>query len=232
MTYNNKNTTDNIWLLVVSLTHIYLYFNTNKTCFNKETLFSLCCDTTDGHYITKAYPQLLALLLFSSSPLALPLPCSIQSNSSLISHIADIPPQLITSELNSVLVKPRLPGSLLGTVIKKLLLYFIIGRCNITQEFVFSVCVSVWSFKVWYVKWGYQQFCDSSCVYVLQSFYLFFAHNRLSFAVWPTSIFICAPSPYLTCLQFPSLFDSGIYDRSSFWGQVGQHINTNAVNVP
>jgi hypothetical protein len=146
-------------------------------------LFSLCCDTTAGHYIIKAYPQLLALLLFSSSPLALPLPCPLQSNSSLISYIADIPPQLITSKLQFVLVKPRLPGSLLGTVIKKLLLYFIISTCNITQEFVFSVCVSVSSFKVWYVKWGYQLFCDSSHRYVLQSVYLFFAYNRLLFVV-------------------------------------------------
>ena len=192
-------------------------------------MFSLCRDSTAGHYIITAYPQLLALLLFSSSPLALPLPCSLQSNSSLFSHTADIPPQLITSKLHFVLVKPRLPGSLLGIVIKKLLFYFIIGRCNITQEFVFSVCASVSSFKVCYVKWGYQPFCDSSRVYAPQYFYLFFACNRLSFVVWPTSIVICAPSPYLTCLEFPNLFDSGIYDRSSFWGQVGQHINTNAV---
>jgi len=177
VTYNNKNITDNICLLTVSLTCIYLHFNTNKTCFNKETLFSLCRDTTAGHYIIKAYPQLLALLLFSSSPMTLPLPLS------LISHIADIPPQSITSKLHFVLVKPRLPGSLLGTVIKKLLFYFIIGRCNITQESALSVCVSVSSFKVWYVKWGYQPFCDSSHVYVLQSFYLFFARNRLLFIV-------------------------------------------------
>lgn len=139
-------------------------------------MFSLCCDTTAGHYIIKAYPQLLALLLFSSSPLAIPLPRPLQSNSSLISYIADIPPQLITSKLQFVLVKPRLPGSLLGTVINKLLLYFIIGRCNITQEFVFSVCVSVSSFKVWYIKWRYQLFCDSSHKCIHFNTFIYFLH--------------------------------------------------------
>lgn len=106
-------------------------------------MFSLCYDTTARHYIIKAYPQLMALLLFSSTPLALPLPCSIHSNSSLISYIADIPPQFITLKLQFVLVKLQLPGSCWVCDKEAVALFHYQQMQHHTSICVFCVCFSI-----------------------------------------------------------------------------------------